>query len=99
MRRRRVQRRDASAAAVMDLCSQWPARGRTATVTAAPPGRCVRRVVSGSVSIERINPGELAQPSGFSHAVTATGGRLVFLAGQTALDHDGSITGSSVAEQ
>lgn len=57
------------------------------------------RVVSGRVSIERINPGELARPSGFSHAVTATGGRLVFLAGQTALDQDGSITGGSVVEQ
>jgi enamine deaminase RidA (YjgF/YER057c/UK114 family) len=51
------------------------------------------------VSIERINPGELARPSGFSHAVTATGGRLVFLAGQTALDQAGSIVGGGVAGQ
>lgn len=34
--------------------------------------------------IERINPPELSPPTGFSHAVTATGGRLVFLAYQTA---------------
>ncbi len=38
------------------------------------------------MSIERVNPPSLAAPSGFSHAVVATGGRLVFLAGQTALD-------------
>jgi enamine deaminase RidA (YjgF/YER057c/UK114 family) len=51
------------------------------------------------VSIERINPAELPAPSGFSHAVAATGGRLVFLAGQTALDATGSITGDTVAAQ
>ena len=51
------------------------------------------------MSIERVNPPELAAPSGFAHAVIATGGRLVFLAGQTALDREGSIVGSSVTEQ
>jgi enamine deaminase RidA (YjgF/YER057c/UK114 family) len=51
------------------------------------------------VGIERINPSRLARPSGFSHAVTAAGGRLVFLAGQTALDRDGAIVGGGVAGQ
>lgn len=51
------------------------------------------------MSIERVNPAELAAPSGFSYAVVAAGGRLVFLAGQTALDSSGSIVGSTVAEQ
>jgi enamine deaminase RidA (YjgF/YER057c/UK114 family) len=50
-------------------------------------------------SIERINPPELSPATGFSHAVTATGGRLVFLAGQTALDADGKITGDTLPEQ
>ena len=45
----------------------------------------------GPMSIERINPGELARPSGFSHAVSATGGRLVFLAGQTGYGPDGQL--------
>ncbi|MFD9428246.1 MULTISPECIES: RidA family protein [unclassified Streptomyces] len=49
--------------------------------------------------VQRINPAELAPPTGFSHAVTATGGQLVFLAGQTALDPDGKITGSTLPEQ
>ncbi|MFG2592119.1 RidA family protein [Streptomyces sp. NPDC048438] len=49
--------------------------------------------------ITRINPAELAPPTGFSHAVTATGGRLVFLAGQTALDGDGKIVGATLPEQ
>ena len=51
------------------------------------------------MSIERVNPPSLAAPSGFAHAVVAHGGRVVFLAGQTALDRAGTIVGSTVAEQ
>jgi enamine deaminase RidA (YjgF/YER057c/UK114 family) len=51
------------------------------------------------VSIERVNPPSLAAPSGFAHTVIATGGRVVFLAGQTALDASGSIVGTTVVEQ
>ena len=51
------------------------------------------------MSIERINPGELARPSGFSHAVSATGGRLVFLAGQTGYAPDGQIVDGGVVPQ
>lgn len=46
-----------------------------------------------------VNPPELAAPSGFSHAVVATGGRIVFLAGQTAHAADLQLTGSGVVEQ
>ncbi|MFB6705403.1 RidA family protein [Streptomyces sp. NPDC056333] len=49
--------------------------------------------------IHRINPAELSPPTGFSHAVTATGGQLVFLAGQTALDRNGKIVGDTLPEQ
>src|SRR2546427_5943207 len=58
-----------------------------------------RRVIRRSVGIERINPAELGRPSGFSHVVSVTSGRLAFLAGQTALDAGGQITGSGVVEQ
>jgi enamine deaminase RidA (YjgF/YER057c/UK114 family) len=51
------------------------------------------------VSAERINPPELSPPTGFSHAVVATGSRVVFLAGQTALDADGKVVGESLSEQ
>jgi enamine deaminase RidA (YjgF/YER057c/UK114 family) len=51
------------------------------------------------VSIERINPGELGRPSGFSHAVSATGGRLIFLAGQTGYAPDGQIVPGGVVPQ
>jgi enamine deaminase RidA (YjgF/YER057c/UK114 family) len=49
--------------------------------------------------IERINPAELGRPSGFSHAVVTDADRLVFLAGQTALDADGRIVGDGIVEQ
>jgi enamine deaminase RidA (YjgF/YER057c/UK114 family) len=51
------------------------------------------------VTIERINPPSLARPSGFSHAVVASEGRVVFLAGQTALDAAGAIVGDDVTAQ
>jgi enamine deaminase RidA (YjgF/YER057c/UK114 family) len=51
------------------------------------------------VTVERLNPPSLPEPSGFAHAVIASGSRLVFLAGQTAMDGDGSIVGSTVTEQ
>ncbi|ALV32775.1 RidA family protein [Streptomyces sp. CdTB01] len=51
------------------------------------------------MTAERINPSELSPPAGFSHAVVATGGRIVFLAGQTALDTDGKVVGDTLPEQ
>jgi enamine deaminase RidA (YjgF/YER057c/UK114 family) len=38
-----------------------------------------------------VNPAGLPRPSGFNHAVVSTGGRTVWLAGQTALDADGAV--------
>ena len=51
------------------------------------------------MSLERLNPRELARPSGFAHAVRARGTVTVHLAGQTALDRDGRIVGRTVVEQ
>jgi enamine deaminase RidA (YjgF/YER057c/UK114 family) len=51
------------------------------------------------MTIERVNPPGLARPSGFAHAIVATGTRLVFLAGQTALDSTGAVVGDTVARQ
>ncbi|MFJ6075313.1 RidA family protein [Streptomyces sp. NPDC093065] len=51
------------------------------------------------MTTERVNPPDLSPPTGFSHAVVATGTRVVFLAGQTALDTDGKITGDTLPAQ
>ncbi|MFH9249098.1 RidA family protein [Streptomyces lydicus] len=53
----------------------------------------------GGGGLERINPPHLAPPTGFSHAVRAAPGTLVFLAGQTALDGSGKIVGDGIVEQ
>lgn len=50
-------------------------------------------------TVHRVNPAELSPPRGFSHAVTATGSRLVFLAGQTALDGEGRIAAHTLPAQ
>ncbi|WP_430741772.1 RidA family protein [Streptomyces sp. P13-3-3] len=51
------------------------------------------------MTAERVNPPDLSPPAGFSHAVVAAGSRVVFLAGQTALDGDGKVVGDTLPEQ
>ena len=51
------------------------------------------------MDVERINPSQLARPSGFSHAVSVTAGRMVFLAGQVGMDRDGKVVSGGVVAQ
>jgi enamine deaminase RidA (YjgF/YER057c/UK114 family) len=51
------------------------------------------------MNVERINPAELARPSGFSHAVSVTSGRIVFLAGQTGTGPDGKLVSGGIVAQ
>jgi enamine deaminase RidA (YjgF/YER057c/UK114 family) len=51
------------------------------------------------MDMERINPSGLARPSGFSHAVSAPAGRLVFLAGQIGMDRAGQVAPGGVVAQ
>ena len=56
------------------------------------------------MNVERINPEELARPSGFSHAVSVTespgpAGRMVFLAGQIGMDRNRKVAGGGVVPQ
>jgi enamine deaminase RidA (YjgF/YER057c/UK114 family) len=46
-----------------------------------------------------LNPEGLGPPVGFSHVAVAAPGRLVFLAGQTAHQADGTLSGATLAEQ
>jgi len=45
--------------------------------------------------IRRINPPALGSPLGYSQIVEVTGGRLFFIAGQTALDRTGALVGQN----
>ena len=51
------------------------------------------------MNVDRINPEELARPSGFSHAVSAGAGRMVFLAGQIGMDRDRKVASGGVVPQ
>jgi enamine deaminase RidA (YjgF/YER057c/UK114 family) len=55
------------------------------------------------MDVERINPAELARPSGFSHAVSVNEGgatgRMVFLAGQIGMDRDGRVAAGGMVPQ
>jgi enamine deaminase RidA (YjgF/YER057c/UK114 family) len=48
-----------------------------------------------SPAIRRINPPELGTPPGYSQIVEVSAGRIVFIAGQTALDRDGNVVGNN----
>ena len=51
------------------------------------------------MDVQRVNPEELGRPSGFSHAVSVTAGRMVCLAGQTGVDRDGKVVGGGIVPQ
>jgi enamine deaminase RidA (YjgF/YER057c/UK114 family) len=44
-------------------------------------------------SIRFLNPPELAPPPGYSNVVEVFGGRIIFIAGQTATDRQGKLVG------
>ena len=46
-------------------------------------------------SIRRLNPGELGTPPGYSQIVDVSAGRIIFIAGQTALDGNGELVGKA----
>jgi enamine deaminase RidA (YjgF/YER057c/UK114 family) len=48
-------------------------------------------------TLERTNPAGLATPRSYSHVVKA--GKLLFIAGQVALDDKGNVAGQTMAEQ
>jgi enamine deaminase RidA (YjgF/YER057c/UK114 family) len=44
--------------------------------------------------LARINPPELGTPPGYSQIVEVSAGKMIFIAGQTALDRDGNVVGA-----
>jgi enamine deaminase RidA (YjgF/YER057c/UK114 family) len=45
--------------------------------------------------MKRINPPELGTPPGYSQVVDVSASRIIFIAGQTALDRDGNVVGKN----
>ncbi len=73
--------------------------GAGGSARAGSGGNAQAGVGGGDGGLERVNPPHLAPPTGFSHAVRAAPGTMVFLAGQTALDGAGRIVGDGIVEQ
>jgi enamine deaminase RidA (YjgF/YER057c/UK114 family) len=48
-----------------------------------------------AASIRRINPPELGAPPGYSQIVEVRAARIIFIAGQTALDAEGNVVGKN----
>ena len=48
-----------------------------------------------STTIRRINPPTLSKPTGYTQVVVASGGRTIYIAGQTAVDSHGDVVGRS----
>jgi enamine deaminase RidA (YjgF/YER057c/UK114 family) len=46
-----------------------------------------------AVPIRRVNPPELGAPPGYSQVVDVRASRIIFIAGQAALDRDGALVG------
>jgi enamine deaminase RidA (YjgF/YER057c/UK114 family) len=67
------------------------------TGAAAPPGAATttprEEPRARAPRVERINPDALMKPTGYTHVVRVEGGRLVFVAGQVALDKAGNVVG------
>lgn len=53
---------------------------------------------SGTSEVRFINPPELESPPGYSHVVEVRASRLIFLAGQAALDANGKLVGGADLE-
>lgn len=51
------------------------------------------------MSIEKINPDELAEPAGYAHIVVAEGTRRVYVAGQVGVGPDGKVVGPDLTSQ
>jgi enamine deaminase RidA (YjgF/YER057c/UK114 family) len=48
------------------------------------------------LALKRINPPELGTPPGYSQVIDVRADRLIFIAGQTALNRDGEVVGRTI---
>jgi enamine deaminase RidA (YjgF/YER057c/UK114 family) len=67
------------------------AQERPATVPPSSPKKATEAKLN--TSIRRMNPPTLSKPTGYTHVVIATGGRTIYIAGQTAVDKNGNVVG------
>jgi enamine deaminase RidA (YjgF/YER057c/UK114 family) len=47
------------------------------------------------MAAEHINPAGVSQPTGYTHVVTSSGSKIVFVSGQVAIDPQGNLVGEN----
>src|ERR1700710_3241006 len=63
------------------------------SLVAVPAMSLIAQSKASSPSVEFRNSPEIASPSGYSHAVVVSGGKMVFLAGQVGMNKQGEMVG------
>jgi reactive intermediate/imine deaminase len=63
------------------------------SVQSEPIGGVGLMSAQSGAAIERMNPQGLSTPTGYSHVVSARGGKTIYIAGQIALDAKGQLVG------
>lgn len=63
------------------------------SVQSEPIGGHGLATAQGAAAIERMNPQGISTPTGYSHVVTARGGKTIYIAGQVAFDAKGQLVG------
>lgn len=63
------------------------------SVQSEPIGGVGLMSAQSGAAIERMNPEGLSRPTGYSHVVSARGGKTIYIAGQIALDAGGQLVG------
>ena len=63
------------------------------SVQSEPVGGVGLMSAQGTAAIERMNPQGLSTPTGYTHVVSARGGKTIYIAGQIALDAKGQLVG------
>ena len=63
------------------------------SVQSEPIGGFGLAMTQSGAAIERMNPGGLSTPTGYSHVVAAKGGTTIHIAGQVAFDAKGTLVG------
>ena len=63
------------------------------SVQSEPVGGVGLMSAQGGAAIERMNPQGLSTPTGYTHVVSARGGKTIYIAGQIALDAKGQLVG------
>ena len=77
-------------AAAMGIAAATTAALSSSAGAQAPPGGTRR---AGGIAIDHVNPKGIAPPRGYTHVVSASGGRTIYISGQVSTEVTGAVVG------